>query len=140
MFSINALLNRYSRTAATIRGGSDELEPTTSTAVQAPVLDRQKFRKDLDGLRRMNTVAIVTLGTVILIAFLITLYLIRQYNGNATTVAALFVGFGTLTAGATTAILGAFRVKAQSDLLWMLSANIHAVSLQTIVDVLSKRT
>jgi predicted neutral ceramidase superfamily lipid hydrolase len=139
MFTLQPLLERYSRTAQSIPGGSDELEETSLKPVP-PTLDKEQFRKDLDALRRTNSIAIATLAVVVLIAFLITLHLIREYSSTGTTVAALFVGFGTLSAGVTTAILGVFRVKAQSDLLLMLSANIHAVSLQTIVDVLAKRT
>lgn len=139
MFTVQALLRRYARTTTSIRAGSDELKPPSSETMQAPVLDKERFRKDLDSLRRMNTLAIATLAAVISIAFLITLYLILR-QANDAVIAALFVGFGGLSAGITTAILGVFRVKAQSDLLVMLSTNIQAVSLQTIVDVLSKRT
>ena len=174
MFSMQPLLSRYSRTAATIQGGSDELRPIPEmrpipevapqpyrpipeiapekaprpipevapqpAGPAPPPLNKQQFREDLQALRRTNTIAIGTLVGVIVIAFVITLMFINHFVTNATAVASLFVGFGTLSTGITTAILGAFRVKAQSDLLDILSKNVDSTSLQTIIDVLSKRT
>jgi len=137
MFSLKPLLARYSRTARTIQGGADDLQKVPPPP--KPVLDKEQFQTDLQALRRTNTIAIVMLASVIVVAFVITLFFIHRFISNATAVASLFVGFGGLTGGITTAILGAFRVKAQSDLLAILSKNVDSMSLQTVIDVLSKR-
>ena len=138
MLSMNELLTKYARTPASVEGGSDEL--AAAPPPPAVVLDKEHFRQDLQRLRRTNTISIGTLAAVIAVAFVITLLLINKYTSNATAVASLFGGFGALTVGMTTAIMAAFKVKAQSDILDILSRNLESASFQTIVDVLAKRT
>jgi hypothetical protein len=141
MLRLHPLLQKYARKPATIQGGSDELQQaTTSAAAPRAVLNKDEFRADLEGLMRMNTVSIVLVAVVILIAFVSTLLMIRQYATNASAVATLFVGFGALTTALTTAILAMFKVKAQSDLLRILSRNLESASFQTVIDLLAKRT
>jgi hypothetical protein len=147
MLRLTPLLQKYARKPATIQGGADELQierlaqPTAApVAALRPVLDKEAFRGDLKGLMRTNTIAITLVAVVIVVAFVATLLMIRQYATNASAVATLFVGFGALTTALTSAILAMFKVKAQSDLLRILSGNLDAASFQTVIDVLSKRT
>jgi hypothetical protein len=142
MLRLNPLLQKYARRPATIQGGSDELQAQPATAATAPrvFVNKDEFRADLEGLMRTNTVSIALVAIVIVIAFIATLLMIRQYATNASAVATLFVGFGALTTALTGAILAMFKVKAQSDVLRILSRNLDSASFQTVIDLLAKRT
>jgi hypothetical protein len=140
MFRLQSLLQRYARQPVTIKGGADDLQqPAQPAAPAAAPLNKEDFRRDLEGLMRTNTLSIVLVVIMIVVSFGATLVMIHQYATNASAVATLFVGFGALTAALTTAIFAMFKVKTHSDMLRILSKQLDSASLQTVIDIFAKR-
>src|ERR1043166_2610374 len=140
MFSLHPLLTRYARTVKTIQAGADEIAQSVPSEPLAAPLDKRRFIADLAALRRTNTIAIATLVGALLATFVVILLMIWKHSSNPIAVASLFVGYGGLSTGITTPILGAFRGKTQSALMEILARNMGSMSIQTAIDVLAKRS
>ena len=138
MLSLKKLLERYARSYTTIRGGSDELQAAEPSPAPQPVVKKEEFQQDIEGLIRANTTVIAFISVIVLALFVSTLLLIQKYIANPTVVASLFVGFGALSMGLTTVIVNLFKIKTQSDVFRILSRTLDSASLQTIIDIMKR--
>jgi hypothetical protein len=122
---------------ARVEAGADDTNG--NVAVEAPPLDRNALRRDLERVRKENNVWFGLYVTLLIVLFVASLSVVVVYIERPGVVRAFVSAMGITTAGLLPLMLRAWRSKVATEYLLTLAVNLDAKTMRSVLLVLAKQ-
>jgi hypothetical protein len=140
MTSLKKALSRHTtaKPARAPLGADENLEPVPPSAA-VPALDREALRQDLAKIRDENKRWFAVCAAMVVVLFIVSIVMTVVHVGEPATIKTILSAFGVSTAGLIVMMFRFWRTKSYSEMLVLLAANMDAVTMRSVVEVLIKK-
>jgi len=141
MASLRRVLQEYSGKPLTTMGQTDSEDPHLGKKRPSGMTAnaKQDLRRDLEAVKRDNHRYFLICVVMILVLFVASIAVIFTNLGKPGLIKIAMAGFGVSTAGLITMMVNLWRVKSITEILLLLAVNMGPESVQTVINILSKR-